>query len=140
VFNIFSASLAISLDNRDVAEITASILCQFSLKPIQAFKCSGVFTSGTTGEAKKNPKTWGQLNESAIRVGKRLWPKGVQGKCIIATVPPQHMFGFETSIIYPLTLGIMMHDGYPFYPLDIQQIVLETPVPIYHPCLFVLLR
>jgi hypothetical protein len=23
------------------------------------------------------------------------------------------MFGFETSIIYPLTLGIMMHDGYP---------------------------
>jgi acyl-coenzyme A synthetase/AMP-(fatty) acid ligase len=42
VFNIFSASLAISLDNRDVAEITASILCQFSLKPIQAFKCSGV--------------------------------------------------------------------------------------------------
>ena len=88
-----------------------------------------LFTSGTTGEAKKNPKTWGQLNESAIRVGKRLWPKGVQGKCIIATVPPQHMFGFETSIIYPLTLGIMMHDGYPFYPLDIQQIVLETPEP-----------
>jgi acyl-coenzyme A synthetase/AMP-(fatty) acid ligase len=23
-----------------------------------------LFTSGTTGEAKKNPKTWGQLNES----------------------------------------------------------------------------
>jgi hypothetical protein len=39
------------------------------------------------------------------------------------------MFGFETSIIYPLTLGIMMHDGYPFYPLDIQQIALETPEP-----------
>jgi acyl-coenzyme A synthetase/AMP-(fatty) acid ligase len=35
----------------------------------------------------------------------------------------------QTSIIYPLTLGIMMHDGYPFYPLDIQQIVLETPEP-----------
>jgi hypothetical protein len=28
-----------------------------------------------------------------------------------------------------LTLGVMMHDGYPFYPLDIQQIALETPEP-----------
>lgn len=88
-----------------------------------------LFTSGTTGKAKENPKTWGQLNESSIRVGRRLWPKGVHGKCMIATVPPQHMFGFETSIIYPLTLGVMMHDGYPFYPLDIQQIALKTPEP-----------
>ena len=84
-----------------------------------------LFTSGTTGKAKKNPKTWGQLNESSIRVGKRLWPEGLTEKCIIATVPPQHMFGFETSIIYPLTLGVMVHDGHPFYPLDIQQAALE---------------
>lgn len=88
-----------------------------------------LFTSGTTGMAKENPKTWGQLNESSIRVGRRLWPKGVSGKCLITTVSPQHMFGFETSIIYPLTLGIMVHDSCPFYPLDIQQAVLETSEP-----------
>ena len=86
-----------------------------------------LFTSGTTGKAKQNPKTWGQLNESSIRVKKRFWLEGMFDKCIIATVPPQHMFGFETSIIYPLTLGVMVHDGTPFYPLDIQQAVLETP-------------
>lgn len=86
-----------------------------------------LFTSGTTGKAKKNPKTWGQLNESSIRVGNRFWPEGVSGKCIIATVPPQHMFGFETSIIYPLTLGVMVHDGCPFYPLDIQKAASEMP-------------
>ncbi|HIL87060.1 MAG: AMP-binding protein [bacterium] len=84
-----------------------------------------LFTSGTTGKAKQNPKTWGQLNESSIRVKKRIWPEGVFDKCIIATVPPQHMFGFETSIVYPLTLGVMVHDSYPFYPLDIQQAALE---------------
>ncbi len=86
-----------------------------------------LFTSGTTGKPKKNPKTWGQLNESSIRVRQRFWPDGVSGKCIIATVPPQHMFGFETSIIYPLTLGVAVHDGYPFYPLDIQQAMSESP-------------
>jgi len=86
-----------------------------------------LFTSGTTGKAKKNLKTWGQLNESSIRVGKRFWPEGVSGKCIIATVPPQHMFGFETSIVYPLTLGMMVHDNHPFYPLDVQKVALETP-------------
>ncbi|WP_428088033.1 AMP-binding protein [Candidatus Thioglobus sp.] len=84
-----------------------------------------LFTSGTTGKAKKNPKTWGQLNASSIRVKERFWPEGLSGKCIIATVPAQHMFGFEASIIYPLTLGVMIHDSQPFYPLDIQQAALE---------------
>ena len=86
-----------------------------------------LFTSGTTGKAKKNPKTWGQLNESSVRVGNRFWPEGVSGKCIIATVPPQHMFGFETSIIYPLTLGVMVHDSCPLYPLDIQKAASKIP-------------
>ncbi|SMM99138.1 FIGfam138462: Acyl-CoA synthetase, AMP-(fatty) acid ligase [uncultured Candidatus Thioglobus sp.] len=86
-----------------------------------------LFTSGTTGKAKQNPKTWGQLNESSIRVRKRFWAEGLTSQCIIATTPPQHMFGFETSIIYPLTLGLTMHDSCPFYPLDIQQAALETP-------------
>ncbi|BAS68328.1 AMP-binding protein [Bathymodiolus septemdierum thioautotrophic gill symbiont] len=88
-----------------------------------------LFTSGTTGKPKENPKTWGQLNESSIRVSQRLWPMGIAGKCVVASVPPQHMFGFETSIIFPLTLGVTMHDAHPFYPLDIQQTVLETLEP-----------
>ena len=85
-----------------------------------------LFTSGTTGDSKENLKTWGQLNESALRVAERF---KFDNFSIVAAVPPQHMFGFETSIIYPLTLGVTMHDGLPFYPLDIQSELSSTSCP-----------
>ena len=77
-----------------------------------------LFTSGTTGEPKANIKKWGQLYTSAINANKRL---AFESKNIVATVPPQHMFGFETTIIYPLIFGLTVHQNTPFYPLDIIQ-------------------
>jgi acyl-coenzyme A synthetase/AMP-(fatty) acid ligase len=108
----------------DLINVRKNLVKNFNINSQQTVAI--LFTSGTTGKAKKNPKTWGQLNESSIRVRQRFWPDGVSGKCIIATVPPQHMFGFETSIVYPLTLGVAVHDGHPFYPLDIQQAISES--------------
>lgn len=108
----------------DLINVKKNLVKNFNINSQQTVAI--LFTSGTTGKAKKNPKTWGQLNESSIRVRQRFWPDGVSGKCIIATVPPQHMFGFETSIVYPLTLGVAVHDGHPFYPLDVQQAISES--------------
>ena len=87
-----------------------------------------VFTSGSTGIPKANHKTWRQLFESAIRVKERFLNEGKQYS-VIATVPPQHMFGFETTIIYPLILGVAIHAGRPFYPLDIKKALAEMPSP-----------
>jgi len=88
-----------------------------------------VFTSGTTGTPKPNAKTWRQLVENAKRVKKRFEFNAQQQHSVVATVPPQHMFGFETTIVYPLISGIAIHAGRPFYPLDIQKALSETPSP-----------
>lgn len=88
-----------------------------------------VFTSGSTGTPKANEKTWGQLYESANRVKQRFRFNKNKQHSLIATVPPQHMFGFETTIIYPLILGVAIHASRPFYPLDIQRALSEMPSP-----------
>lgn len=88
-----------------------------------------VFTSGSTGMPNANPKTWGQLVASAQRVQQRFGFSASQQHAVIATVPAQHMFGFEMSIVYPLICGMCIHAGRPFYPLDIQQALAETPAP-----------
>ncbi|UUZ71355.1 AMP-binding protein [Polaromonas sp. P1(28)-8] len=38
---------------------------------------------------------------------------------IVGTVPPQHMFGFESTVLLPLQSGAAIHAGHPFYPADI---------------------
>ena len=88
-----------------------------------------VFTSGTSGSPKPNEKSWGQLFENAKRVKERFQLNSKQQHSLVATVPPQHMFGFETTIIYPLVSGIAIHAGRPFYPLDVRQSLAETPSP-----------
>ena len=88
-----------------------------------------IFTSGSTGIPKRNVKTWGQLLVSAERVKQRFNFNEEKQHSIVATVPPQHMYGFETTIIYPLILGVAIHASCPFYPLDIQKALLEMPAP-----------
>lgn len=88
-----------------------------------------VFTSGSTGVPTENPKTWGQLVASAERIKHRFGFNCSQQHVLIATVPPQHMFGFETTIVYPLVSSVAIHAGRPFYPMDIQQAIADTPSP-----------
>ncbi len=88
-----------------------------------------VFTSGTTGKPKANSKTWKQLLTSAQRVKQRFLLSADKQHSLVATVPAQHMFGFETTIIFPLLCGVTVYSGRPFFPLDIQQALAEVPAP-----------
>lgn len=79
------------------------------------------FTSGSTGVPAPHPKTWASFrvsteqNLSALR---HLWPAG-ESACIVATVPPQHMYGMEMSVLLPLLCDVAVHAGRPFFPHDI---------------------
>jgi acyl-coenzyme A synthetase/AMP-(fatty) acid ligase len=115
-----------------------STVCQSDINPMQTDfslqvakdqQVAFVFTSGTTGKPRPSVKTWGQLVETATRVKERFNLNASRQHSVIATVPPQHMFGFETSIVYPLILGIAIHNDRPFYPLDIQKALSEMPAP-----------
>ena len=83
------------------------------------------FTSGSTGRAKPNPKRWGELINGAAQARRRF---GFSSEMtIVATVPPQHMYGLETSIMAPLAGGVSVHAGRPFFPDDVRIALLETP-------------
>ena len=76
-----------------------------------------VFTSGSTGEPQPHFKTWGSLAidvaEGAARLG--IGP----GHAILGTVPPQHMYGFESTVMLPLLSGAALTSQRPYYPADI---------------------
>ena len=58
-----------------------------------------LYTSGSTGQPKKVIKTWASMMHSAELAIERF--KLMQPIYMVATVPPQHMFGLETSIFWP---------------------------------------
>lgn len=85
------------------------------------------FTSGSTGAPRAHAKTWGSLCESARLIDAQLG--GLRGRTIIATVPPQHMYGLELSILQPLCRGAILDAGRPFYPADIAAALASAPAP-----------
>ncbi len=92
------------------------------------------YTSGSTGRPKPNPKTWGgfststALNVSRLREVLPATPEGRQ-PWIVATVPPQHMYGMELSVLMPLLGGMGIHAGHPLYPADIAAALTDVPAP-----------
>jgi acyl-coenzyme A synthetase/AMP-(fatty) acid ligase len=85
------------------------------------------FTSGSTGSPRPHRKTWGSLCASADHIDRFLG--GVRGKTVAATVPSQHMYGLELSILLPLCRGAMLEPSRPFFPVDIVKALAETSEP-----------
>lgn len=89
------------------------------------------FTSGSTGTPKPNPKTWDSLRISTaqnIAVLRDLWPQG-DVVPIVATVPPQHMYGMELSVLLPLLAPASVHGGRPFFPEDVARALANAVAP-----------
>lgn len=87
------------------------------------------FTSGSTGRPMPNRKTWGALTAVAQATGVRLGLKRGDRVSVVATVPHQHMFGLEASVMLPITHGLMMHAGRPLFPADIGSVLGEMDGP-----------
>jgi acyl-coenzyme A synthetase/AMP-(fatty) acid ligase len=85
------------------------------------------FTSGSTGQPRANPKTWGSFCASSAHNAHLLC--GDDALNIVATVPAQHMYGLETSILLPLRSSTAIHCGQPFFPADIAHALAEVPAP-----------
>lgn len=92
-----------------------------------------VFTSGSTGTPVAHPKSWGGLVRSVRAEAARLGLLDGRRHSIVATVPPQHMFGFESSVLLALQSGSALSAAHPFYPADICAVLAQSP----RPCLLV---
>lgn len=86
------------------------------------------FTSGSTGKPQANAKCWGTLAATARLLGRRLGD-GLTAPTIVGTVPPQHMYGLETTLFMVLQAGMVMHSDKPFYPADVQQLLAQLAAP-----------
>ncbi|HEY1611946.1 MAG TPA: AMP-binding protein, partial [Paraburkholderia sp.] len=96
-----------------------------------------VFTSGSVGMPVPHRKTWGFLVRDALASAKRLGLSapgaGLEpgsGACtLIGTVPPQHMYGFESTVLLPLIGGLAFSNRQPFYPADVRAELAAVPKP-----------
>jgi acyl-coenzyme A synthetase/AMP-(fatty) acid ligase len=86
-----------------------------------------IFTSGSTGEPQPHHKTWGGLHADMAAESARL---GIgPGDTILGTVPPQHMFGFESTILLPLMRAAALTDERLYLPADIDHAIERVPAP-----------
>lgn len=86
------------------------------------------FTSGSTGRPEGHAKDWGTLIATARLARDRFLPHGRRHH-VVATVPPQHMYGLEASITLVLVSGSAVSDARPFFPADIAAELAALPEP-----------
>ena len=92
-----------------------------------------VLTSGSTGAPVPHAKHWGLLTRNtragAQRLAREMGRASLAGVTIVATVPPQHMYGFESTVLVALLGGAAFDAGRPFYPADIARALERAPRP-----------
>lgn len=88
-----------------------------------------VFTSGSTGEPVPYRKTWGSLTRVALAEIEILHLHAWSGMALVGTVPPQHVFGLEATVLMVMQGGFALHARRPFYPADIRAELAALPRP-----------
>lgn len=88
------------------------------------------FTSGSTGAPTPNPKTLESFAASTAQNLQALHDLACDGLLsVVATVPPQHMYGMEMSVLLPLLGNVAVHSARPFFPQDVARIAADCPRP-----------
>ena len=105
----------------------------FSVPMIDAAQLAAyVFTSGSTGLPTPHAKHFGALVLNARAEGQRFAMSDASNRApvsVVGTVPPQHMYGFETTVLLPLMNGHAFYAGRPFFPFDIARSLARAPAP-----------
>ena len=83
-----------------------------------------LYTSGSSGAPEPQPKTLTQLATGALVLGERL-DEEIDGgmktiERIVCSVPPQHMFGVECSVMLSLVHAIPVLDRRPLLSADVR--------------------
>ncbi len=86
----------------------------------QAHPAAILFTSGSTGDPVPFRKTWGGLVRSALAEVDRLDVRARPGMAVLGTVPPQHSYGLESTLLMAMQGGLALHAGRPFFPADVR--------------------
>ena len=85
-----------------------------------------VATSGSTGTPSLHAKHWGTLVRRSQAAALRFGFTAETPALLIGTVPPQHMYGFETTILLPLHGAAESWCGPVFYPPDLSDALADA--------------
>ncbi len=88
-----------------------------------------VFTSGSTGTPVPYKKTWGLLSRCVQNGAPRLGLSDGRSHTLVGTVPGQHMYGFESTVLLALLSGNALSAERPFYPADVAAAIRRVPQP-----------
>jgi acyl-coenzyme A synthetase/AMP-(fatty) acid ligase len=100
----------------------------FSVPQINAAQLAAyVFTSGSSGTPVPHAKTWGRLVQCVRAEVTRLPVNDLSACAILGTVPAQHMYGFESTVLLPLQSGAALCAERPFFPADIAAALAVLP-------------
>ncbi len=92
-----------------------------------------VLTSGSTGDPMPHAKQWSLLvrniEAGSQRLARHMNRPDLAGVTLVATVPAQHMYGFESTVLIALLSGAAFETERPFYPADIARALERAPRP-----------
>ncbi len=91
--------------------------------------CACLFTSGSTGRPMAYVRTWGVVVAGASAAAARLGTDPDRPMNLLATVPVQHSYGFESSLLLAMVGGGALVAERPFYPVDVAQALAALPRP-----------
>jgi acyl-coenzyme A synthetase/AMP-(fatty) acid ligase len=88
-----------------------------------------VFTSGSTEQPVAHAKSWGALFERSVDAAACFGFSQDHPTQVVGMVPPQHMYGFETTVLLALHVGVSSWCGPAFYPQDVAAALSAVPEP-----------
>ena len=130
---------SVVVDDALVAAATADRGSELSAAPLATevdadFVAMIGFTSGSTGVPTRHAKRWGTVAASTVHNAAALRaaiPPELSGKqpWVVGTVPSQHMYGMELTVLVPLLDGMGIHAGRPLLPEEVAAALAEVPEP-----------
>jgi acyl-coenzyme A synthetase/AMP-(fatty) acid ligase len=88
-----------------------------------------VYSSGSTGIPQPSPKRWGKLVAGAYAERAALGLANDTAYNFLGTVPPQHMYGLESTVVMPMAIGGAVHPGRPLLASDVKHALESLPAP-----------
>lgn len=113
-----------------VRPTTDAASASFDIPRIAASQLAAiVFTSGSTGTPVPYRKTWGLLSRCVQNGAPQLGLTDGRSHTLVGTVPGQHMYGFESTVLLALLSGNALSAERPFYPADVAAAIRRVPQP-----------
>lgn len=107
--------------------VSGQVACIIPTIPADAI-ATVLLTSGSTGKPKPHARRWGELVLNGFAQATRL-DVMEKGHVVVGTVPPQHSYGLESTVLLSLFGNCAMWHGRPFYPADIVAALESVPQP-----------